>query len=164
MHWLILPYRRYFEFSGRSRRTEYWWFLFFTVLVIIALLLGMFGIAFDSLRSLIEGEGLAATPAFEDFSPGFWVLIALFALFALASFIPSIAVQIRRLHDLNVSGWWYLAYIVAGAVVGEIPQAGDALGSAATLGWYAWMFFPGTKGPNRYGDDPKDPMNLEVFA
>jgi uncharacterized membrane protein YhaH (DUF805 family) len=165
MHWMILPYRRYFEFSGRSRRSEYWWFMIFTVVVMMVLLLGMFGAEFDTLQGIMNvslEDGLI--PALNDVGPAFWLLLVLLATFGLVSIIPSISLQIRRLHDLGVSGWWYLGYMLSGAVIPEIPQVGEALNGVMTLGWYAWMFFPGTQGPNRYGDDPKDPMNLEVFA
>ena len=37
LNWMILPYRRYFEFSGRSRRKEYWLFVLFNILVSIAI-------------------------------------------------------------------------------------------------------------------------------
>jgi uncharacterized membrane protein YhaH (DUF805 family) len=160
MHWMILPYRRYFDFGGRSRRSEYWWFMVFAVLVSAVLLLAMFGGAFDTLLRLGEGQ----TPSFDGVGPLFWVALVLLVIFGLATIIPSIAVQVRRLHDLNVSGWWYLGYIVGGAAIGEIPEVGDLLSSLFSLAWLVWMFFPGTRGANKYGDDPKDPMNVEAFA
>lgn len=160
MRWMILPYRRYAEFSGRSRRSEYWWFFVFTALVSIVLMLIMFGGAFDTLMAMAEER----TPSFENVGPLFWIGLVLLAVFGLATIIPSIAVGVRRLHDLNVSGWWYLAYIVGGAVVGEIPVIGPVLGPLISIGFLVWMFFPGTKGPNKYGDDPKDPVNIEAFA
>ncbi|MEO5586611.1 MAG: DUF805 domain-containing protein [Novosphingobium sp.] len=160
MHWMILPYRRYFEFSGRSRRKEYWWFFVFWVLLTVALGIGAIASIAGSLQGLVQG----GAQAWAGISGAFWVLLAVFGLFFLASLIPMIAVQVRRLHDLGVSGWWYLAYIASGALLPSIPNAGDGLNGLVSLGWLAWMFFPGTKGANKFGEDPKDPFNAEVFA
>ncbi len=67
-----------------------------------------------------------------------------------------IAVAVRRLHDRNLSGWWYLA----ATLFGFIPVIGF-LGSIAFL---VVMLLPGTDGPNRFGEDPKDPHSADVFA
>lgn len=161
MHWMILPYRRYFDFSGRSRRSEYWWFLVFEFIVAIVLVLGMFGTSFDIMRSLAES---GTPPSFESFGVGFWVLGAILVLFSLFSFIPSLAVQVRRLHDFNLSGWWYLGYAIVSGGLSAIGEVGELVGNLMSLGWFVWMFFPGTRGPNKYGEDPKHPFNAEVFA
>lgn len=160
MEWMILPYRRYFDFSGRSRRKEYWWFAVFTTIVAMVFAIAIIAAIFGTANVLI------ADPAtlFRAMRPGMWVVVALLALFGLASIIPGIAVQVRRLHDLGVSGWWYLLFVVSGVILGEIPKIGEGLNSLVSLGWIVWMFFPGTKGPNKYGDDPKDPVNVSVFA
>ena len=161
MHWMILPYRRYFDFSGRSRRLEYWWFFVFWVLLALALGIAMVATVAGSLNGIMQGS----TAAFENLGGAFWLLLVLFGLFFLASLIPMIAVQVRRLHDLGVSGWWYLAYAIGGNVLGAIPDVGSGLSSLASLCWIAWMFFPGTAGPNKYGDDPKEPVSIgSVFA
>jgi uncharacterized membrane protein YhaH (DUF805 family) len=160
MHWMILPYRRYFEFSGRSRRKEYWFFALFTTVVIVALMGAAVGVVAANLQGMMEW-----TPAaWQNLGVGFWILGGLLVLFALASIIPGVAVQVRRLHDLGVSGWWYLAFLVGGAVLDQVPNAGQGLGSLLSIGWIVWMFMPGTKGPNAYGEDPKDPVNVAVFA
>ena len=63
-------------------------------------------------------------------------------LFYLGILIPSIAVAIRRMHDQDRSGWWILFPLVN----------------------IVFLFIDGTKGPNRFGPDPKDPASAEVFA
>jgi uncharacterized membrane protein YhaH (DUF805 family) len=83
--------KKYADFSGRARRTEYW--LFFLFNLVIAMVLGVV-----------------------DFLLG--TLGALGAVFALAILIPSIAVAARRMHDTNRSGWWLLIAFIP--VIGTI--------------------------------------------
>jgi uncharacterized membrane protein YhaH (DUF805 family) len=64
----------------------------------------------------------------------------LYSIFALGSFIPSLAVMVRRLHDTNRRGWWALIIFV------------PILGVIALL---VLLCLDGTKGPNRFGPDPK---------
>jgi uncharacterized membrane protein YhaH (DUF805 family) len=136
MDWMILPYRRYFDFSGRSRRKEYWMFALFYVLVIIAL-------------AAIMIAGVAGHETDEPPGPVFWVGIAGIMLFLLGSLIPSIAVTVRRFHDQDLSGWMYL--------LGFIPSIGGIV-------IIVFMCIEGTKGDNRFGYDPKGKGEAEVFA
>lgn len=161
MHWMILPYRRYFDFTGRSRRLEYWWFFVFWVLLTLALGIAMVATVAGSVEGIMRGS----IAPFAGVGAAFWIFLALFGLFFLASLIPIVAVQVRRLHDLGFSGWWYLAYVIGGNAVGSVPEFGPSLNGLVSLCWIAWMFFPGTTGPNKYGDDPKNPQTLgSVFA
>ncbi|WBY16240.1 DUF805 domain-containing protein [Erythrobacteraceae bacterium WH01K] len=92
MDWMTLPLKRYAEFSGRSRRREYWMF----VLFIIAVSVGI---------GIVEAIlGLSATIG-DAYGP-----ISL--LFLLAIFVPSLAVQVRRFHDQGRSGWFVLLNFV----------------------------------------------------
>ncbi len=121
--WMITPFRRVTDWRGRSRRAEYWWF---TLLWVIAVIVG----AVES--GLPPGS---AAPQFD--SP--ILLIATIILLP-----PHLAVSVRRLHDQNLSGWFYL--------VSLIPFAGPLM-----LLW--WMTRPGTPGDNRFGLDPLPPSN-----
>jgi len=150
MEWMLMPLRRYAEFSGRSRRKEYWMFTLFIVLVTMVCMALMFAGGFSTMMALDSGE-VGGAPG-----PLFWVGMVPFALFMLAIIIPSIAVGVRRFHDRDMSGWWYLGFIVLGA----IPYVG-ILASIASL---VIMVLPGTPGPNRFGPDPKNPASAEVFA
>jgi uncharacterized membrane protein YhaH (DUF805 family) len=144
LEYMLMPFRRYAEFNGRSRRMEYWAFtllnvIVYTVIGLIALAMGL------SLGALTELE-----------SGGFMVLVGLGGLYFLATFIPSIAVAVRRLHDRDMSGWWYLGFIV----LGMIPFVGWIV----SIAFLVILFLPGTPGHNRFGEDPKDPLGAEVFA
>jgi uncharacterized membrane protein YhaH (DUF805 family) len=98
MEWYLLAWKRGAEFSGRSRRKEYWMFQLFSFLiglfiVVLALLAGG-----DAALKL--GSGLCF-------------------VYGLVAFVPSIAVTVRRLHDIGRSGsWYFIAFVpLIGAVI-----------------------------------------------
>ena len=152
MEWMLMPLKRYAEFSGRSRRKEYW--MYVLGLVIVGFVVGM-----------IEGVlGLAQSVG--PYGP-------LSAILALATFIPSLAVGVRRLHDTDRTGWWILLPILPYAVSivmlvsGNLAMAGIAAFVALGLGIVLLVFLvlDGTKGPNKYGPDPKGAVDADkVFA
>ena len=92
MSWFILAWQRATDFSGRSRRKEYWYFQLFNALVMI--FLGLFAIAFSD-----QGK-----PAMFPFG--------LILAYCMVLFVPALAVTIRRLHDIGKSGWWYFIAFV----------------------------------------------------
>lgn len=147
----ILPFKRYFDFKGRSRRMEYWSF-FLLNMVVFAILLGLVLASGASLNALTQP---GADPA-----AGLGMLFGgvgiVMVIYWLAVLIPSIAVVIRRLHDRDMSGWWFVGYIVASM----IPIVNFIAGIAMLV----LMLLPGTPGPNRFGPDPKDPAGAEVFT
>lgn len=153
MEWMTLPLKRYADFSGRSRRKEYWMFTLLLVIVYAVLVAIMFAGGFP--LAAMSNPELAGTAAA---APGalFWVGAGLLAIFALGVLVPSIAVVVRRLHDRDMSGWWYLGLIVGGMI--------PFVGFIASIALLVLMVLPGTPGPNRFGPDPKDPTNAAVFA
>ena len=98
MNWFLLALKRYADFSGRSRRSEYWYFqLFSTIALILTLLIA-------SLIVSVTESGVG---------------MLLVAIYAIGVLIPSLSVTIRRLHDTGRSGWWLLA--------GMIPLVGPIM-------------------------------------
>ena len=92
MEWMLMPLRRYADFSGRSRRKEYWMFLLGLVIVFVVL-------------SMVEGLlGLGGLVG--------GVYGPLTLLLALAIFIPALAVQVRRFHDQGRTGWLVLLNLI----------------------------------------------------
>ena len=132
MDWMLMPLRRYADFQGRSRRKEYWMFYLgiIIVTVILSILAGVTG-------------GLAETGA----SFIGTVFLGLLVLFYLALLVPSLAVQVRRFHDQDKTGWLIL--------LAFIPLIGGLI-------VLVFMCLEGTKGPNRFGPDPKGVA--ETFA
>jgi len=107
-------FQNYVNFSGRAARSEYWYWTLFSILASIA------GTLIDTalFRSM-------------DISP-------IQSLVGLALFLPGLAVSVRRLHDLDRTGWWFLlVFTIIGAIV-----------------LLVWDCMKGTTGPNRFGPDP----------
>ncbi len=105
----------YVTFSGRAARWEYWWWALFVVLgsIVTALI--------DIMVLGAETQGVVNL------------------LFNLAVLLPGLAVAVRRLHDIDRSGWWLLIVL--------IPLVGILL-------LLVWFIQSGTAGPNRFGADP----------
>jgi uncharacterized membrane protein YhaH (DUF805 family) len=151
MEWMLMPLKRYADFSGRSRRKEYW--LFVLLLIIVNLIANFIDTA----------TGMAGWLG--PYGP-------LAALIGVATLIPSIAVGVRRLHDTNRSGWWMLIGVVPYALMiglflsGNLVLAGtmSLVTIVCALGLLVLMLLEGTKGPNNYGPDPKGSNPAEVFS
>ena len=137
MEWMLMPLRRYADFSGRSRRKEYWMFLLFIVLV------------YSALGVVIAIVGFSGAEDGSSFGGVGGAMFIVLLLFGLAIFIPSIAVAVRRFHDQDKSGWFYL--------LNFIPYLGPII-------VLVFMCLEGTKGPNRFGEDPKGGGSEEIFA
>jgi uncharacterized membrane protein YhaH (DUF805 family) len=122
MSWYIGVLKKYATFEGRARRKEYWMFQLFNALAIFALYVVSGGLAFA-----------LDMPA---------VTAVLPVLYTLGVIVPSIAVAVRRFHDQDKSGVWYLLAL--------IPSVGGII-------LIVFMCLEGTPGPNQYGPSPKDP-------
>jgi uncharacterized membrane protein YhaH (DUF805 family) len=133
MEQMLLPIRRYFDFSGRSSRSEYWMFLLFQILVMLLF--------------VILGYVVAAATGSTNGEPSSVLLtmIVLLGIAYLALFmIPALAVCVRRFHDQDMSGWFYLlSFVPFGSIIIIVL-----------------MCRKGTDGPNRFGDDPLNPERL----
>ncbi|WP_136657672.1 DUF805 domain-containing protein [Nitratireductor sp. XY-223] len=140
---------KYITFSGRAPRSEFWYFMLFNLLVMLAFFVLV--LVFGGFGSLVSGDTNAL------FSGGIAIIGVLFFLYWLAVILPSIAVVVRRFHDVNISGWWYLGCVVGGF----IPY----VGFLATLAPYVIAVIKGTEGDNKYGPDPLVERHAaDVFA
>jgi len=118
MSWYLKVLQNYFTFSGRARRKEYWFFILFHMIFLFVL-----AILDASLGTMAAG--------------GAGVLSAIYGL---AILIPSIAVSVRRLHDIGFAGWWYL--IISIPIVGAIVLL-------------VFHVLDSEPGDNRFGPNPK---------
>lgn len=94
MQWYLAVLKKYAEFNGRARRTEYWMFALFNIIAVVILEILAF--------ALPKGLGL--------------IFLILLVVYALAILVPGIAVVVRRLHDQGKPGVWFL--------IGFIPFIG----------------------------------------
>jgi uncharacterized membrane protein YhaH (DUF805 family) len=122
--WKKVLLKNYANFEGRARRSEYWYYVLTNFLIVMSVyVLGIVGLFNDGY--------VLSTLAF-----GVYICIAFGTL------IPTLAVAVRRLHDLNKSGWNYFFVL--------IPLVG-------TIILLVWFFTEGDRYPNQYGPDPKNP-------
>lgn len=112
MDWYIEVMKKYAVFSGRARRKEYWMFVLFNTIIVFVL-----GFALGFLDGMLNTN----------------IGVVVVGIYNLAVFIPSLAVSIRRMHDLGRSGWWILVPIVN----------------------IVFLFLNGQPQANEYGPDPK---------
>lgn len=110
MKWYLAVLKKYAVFNGRARRSEYWYFVLFNVIISI----------------ILKVVGFVIGSPFLD------------SVYSLIVLLPSLAVAVRRMHDVNKSGWYCL-----------IPIYNLVLACTE-----------GTSGTNEYGHDPK---NTEFF-
>ena len=134
-------FQRYTDFQGRSRRSEYWW---------VALALFLFVIAASFLVGLLGGLAGGSLNAIG------YLLVGVFGLAYLAIIVPSIALMVRRFHDLNQTGWLALVFILLNFV--------PLVSLISSIGLLVWFAMPGTVGPNKYGADPKGGHDVGVFS
>ena len=106
---------KYATFSGRANRAEFWWWV---VAIIVA---GVIADALDWVLGFHNGGPLSI-------------------ILALATLLPNIAVSIRRLHDLDRTGWWILLSLL------------PVIGTIVLIVFYATR---GTPGQNRFGPVPE---------
>ena len=178
MEWMFMPLKRYADFSGRSRRMEFWmWQLFQLIVYVVVVVLAM---ALGGGAMMMMGRG--GDPSAVMAAGGTVMIIMLvYGLYCLAVLIPSIAVAVRRLHDTDRTGWWvlaplapYLLMIVAGMMAASSPDSAVMAGGLALVSMIAvlvlalvlliFYFLEGTRGPNRFGPDPKGGTDAQVFT
>ncbi|GAP71201.1 hypothetical protein SAMD00024442_1_14 [Candidatus Symbiothrix dinenymphae] len=121
-NWYAKAWKQYADFSGRARRKEYWLFSLVNGLILFVLYMAGLGM-------MASGDDTGA------------ILFGILGVFFLVSFIPSIAVEVRRLHDIGKSGWWYWIALVP--IIGGI--------------WLLILLLTDSeRGENEYGRNPKE--------
>ena len=129
--------RNYVTFSGRATRSEFWWFYLFTVLVNLVAT----SQASSFVPTLLDGQDITENESSYFLNNFFFLYLS--TITSLILLLPSLAVAVRRLHDVGRSGWWTL---IAFTVIGIIPL----------LIWYV----TDTKDEeNVYGQNPKTEDN-----
>ena len=120
MHWYTDVLKKYTVFDGRAGRQEFWMFVLFSLIasIIVSIIGNIIHLSF------------------------------LTGLYGLAVLLPSLGVEIRRLHDIDKSGWWIL--------IAFVPVIG-------TIWLLVLLCMAGKPGPNRFGANPNETANV-AFA
>ena len=178
MNYMFMPLKRYADFSGRSRRLEFWLWTLFNMIVVGVLCTVLFIAVFGSIADLahraqagefanyvapegtqpgyveLNGEKYAVPPelVMQAIMGSLGIPALLLGIWWLATLIPNRAVAVRRMHDQDKSGWWIL--------IGFVPFIGGI--------WLLILYLiGGTPGPNRFGPDPKGAVGVvgaQTFA
>lgn len=114
-------FKRFLDFKGRSTRSEFWWPIITIYIITFVTVLSVSAIS----------------------SPEPWSNLILL-LWVVINILPAVAISVRRLHDMNATGWWYLLnFVFFGGVILLI-----------------WFCYSGTVGDNKYGKDPHQKMSF----
>jgi len=155
MHWYLTPFKQYAAFSGRASRKAYW--MFFLISSLISFALRSIDVMF---RLYDKGSGVGL----------------LSGVYSLVVVLPFIALTVRRLHDVNRSGWWLLApiacYTVAMAAVLNMTlvlveqvtaMMSGMIAAAFAVGFMitgivvlVFLCLAGSPGMNRFGLNPNE--------
>ncbi len=125
MKYYVMAFKNFFQFKGRANRSEYWYFVLFNIIFAVA------AIVADNVLSLTFAESPYGI---------------IYSLYALAALIPGLAVTVRRLHDVDKSGWYIL--------ISLIPIVGSIILLVA-------LIKEGTRGENQYGPDPNGDVTFD---
>jgi len=203
---MFQPLVKYVQFEGRSRRSEFWLWVLFRFL--LNRFIGVLAFAFigPSMMQLgmhpadYSGNPDAFMHAYMASMAPWFHIMPFFGLIGLALLLPTLAVDVRRLHDTNRTGWWVILpyvtlaigvvvfFVVGGTTLftalaahsnGSMSDADGlklvfgVIGSAFLfivlpwlIAWIVMLVFyvtEGTKGPNRYGPDPKGDTAPHAF-
>jgi len=142
MEWMLMPLRRYADFSGRPRRKEYWMFALLNLIIYTVLYVLMLAAMGPTLaEGMMQAEaGMEPVQPSAGMMAGLGIVGIILMVYALAVFIPSLAVMVRRFHDQDKSGWFVLLALI------------PFIGGIVLL---VFMCLDGTRGDNRFGPDPK---------
>ena len=102
----------YANFQGRARRREYWMYTLINGIITFVLAIPISGVLMGLAMQTDAGMDPSAA-----LTGSTLIFAAIYALYALATFIPSLAIAVRRLHDAGFSGWLYLLNFIGLGIV-----------------------------------------------
>lgn len=153
-------FTRYATFSGRSTRAQYWY-------VVLALVIFNLITSFPLMVIALATSGLG------------FILYGLVMIVWLILIVPILALSVRRLHDIDRSGWWLLLFFLVPAISSALitlsfltphdpniflMALGFLLCPVAAIWGFVWMCTAGTEGPNEYGPDIRElPDPVKAF-
>jgi len=138
---VVSGFKNCFVFRGRSSRSEFWWFFLFSIMTCLIVL----NFSFENLNKELSKSDINDVSSVLRTLLSSWFGVAL-----LITYVPQIALSVRRFHDINKSGWWFFGLQIVPSV---LPQALSFIG-IITL--FAYLYFMCEKGgdENQYGINP----------
>ena len=138
---VVSGFKNCFVFRGRSSRSEFWWFFLFSIMTCLIVL----NFSFEDLNKELSKSDINDVSSVLRTLLSSWFGVAL-----LITYVPQIALSVRRFHDINKSGWWFFGLQIVPSV---LPQALSFIG-IITL--FAYLYFMCEKGgdENQYGINP----------
>ena len=164
MKWFLDVMRnKYATFSGRARRSEFWYFqlvnqiiLFGFQIVLLLVFLPVFVGYFSFAQSTITQMNDSTAPStmqqltpMAGISVGMWIILAIYSVYGLVVMIPSFAVTVRRLHDTGRSGWYVLLPYIPIPLVNFV----------CLVILLVFLCEDSKPGANEYGANPKESMS-----
>jgi len=156
-------FSKYVNFSDRARRSEHWYFFLFVTLIQLVLYIWLTVSIMGPVMEYIKAGGNpndqeAVFEIMKDAitAPPFIGIV----LFWLITLLPTIAVQIRRMHDISRSGWWILTYWGTQILPYALPMQYRTMGVLISFVGAIWFIVlacqDSTPGDNAYGPNPKN--------
>lgn len=127
-------FAKYTDFSSRSRRSEYWWFQLFNFLVVIAA--ACLCLPFIPFGANFSNAGVALI-----------LLCCLYGIWFLVCIVPSLALMVRRCHDIGYSGWVYAALLLLSCI--------PVISFLAAIAMLVIALIDSKPGANKWGVSPK---------
>jgi len=131
-------FSKYATFQGRARRSEFWYYYLFIIIVnaVLSIPLSIALMSAGTHEEIVNGVKETVPNSLNAFGV---IMLIIVGIWALAILLPTLSVMVRRLHDADHSGWWWWINLVC-------------------FGWIVLLIFwvsEGTRGANRFGPDPK---------
>lgn len=148
---------KYFQFSGRASRAEFWWFILCAIGTNIAFML-VLAVIGNVTGTLAEVQNAAQTEMMisvaTTHSVFFGIFLFLFLIWQIYIIIPTLAVTTRRLHDSSISGWWVAAYILITlfAYLWIYPEVSSWIAGLLSIAIFIFTLFKGDAQANKYGN------------
>ena len=148
---VVSGFKNCFVFRGRSSRSEFWWFILFYIMTCLIAL----SFSFEDLNKELSKSDINindVSSRLRIFSSS-WLGIVF-----LITYVPQIALSVRRFHDINKSGWWFFVLQIVPSILPQVLSfiGTQALSFIGIITLFAYIYFMCEKGgdENQYGSNP----------
>lgn len=140
-------WKNYFNFTGRTTRSGYWWVVLMNVIISVALMVGFVAAVMAAIVGL--GDKIDTNASSSEFfhqllaAGGIGIILLFFVLgiWVVLNIIPNIAITVRRIRDTGLSGWTYLISLLGGIMLNVSSERSDLWWMQLLGGLIALAFF-----------------------